>query len=133
MTHLNRFELVLPQVQYTAREKQAIVNCLMGMMQIDNNVANKEVDAMQEIFNFIHVTEDDFNAATDFKSREQVISTLKGMDDVKLYSFGRFLASILCADGVVDPCEHRMWQMIYSELNLKNVEEKYERQFSKWR
>lgn len=133
MTHLNRFELALPSVQFTAKEKQAMVNCLMGMMQIDYNVANEEIDTMQEIINFIHVTDEDFNAAKEFKSREQIISILKGMDDVKLYCFGRFLASIVCADGAIDQREHNMWQLVYSELNLKEVEEKYEREFSKYR
>lgn len=110
------------QTAFTREEKQALLKYLMSTMYADNEAAFAEKDVLQNIINYLSITQSDATCAERMDA-SKAISVLRNLPLLKKVYFAKFLSLIIIADGTIHPAEQQMWKLAEQQVGIYDIEE----------
>lgn len=113
---LSAFDLLALE-QFTEQERRAMMVFVMGSAFVDGHLDYREEDTIHEIASLLKITESDMQYIEDMP-QEKAEQILQKMDNIKKILFGKFVATVIMADGVVDDREELLFGILVKELNI---------------
>lgn len=110
------------QTTFTREEKQALLKYLMSTMYADNDAAFAEKNELQNIVNFLSISQNDAIYSEKMDASE-AIKVLRQLSILKKAYFAKFLSLIIIADGTIHPAEQQMWRLAEEQIGIYDIEE----------
>ena len=114
---LSAFDL-LALTQFTVQEKRAMMAFVMGSAWADGHLDYREEQAVEDIASLLKMTEYDMQQIEQNFTPEKSEIILKKMDNIKKIFFGKMVATVIMADGVVDEKEEFLLATLVEKLNI---------------